>query len=358
MISAARRIEAQGKRAQQFIASQPIIQPPHQFLAFVIAQPLLEVEVQLVVPALDLQRVVGLVIGVVDLELHIRLRRRNAFPEPQEIASRKDRLDRGGNRERRFGRSQVESPLLRGAEQIALQAHSLVVAPLPIQPEAAPHPLPGIFARTSGRVDKGIAVEVLGEEAVIQTVGQAPPMTHRGKTSLLVAETSVDQRILGVRRVAGDDVDDAVDRVGAPQRGARPADHLDLLHIVQHQILDLPEHPREHRIVHAAAVDQHQLFIGEDSIETADGDRPSAGVETRHLHPGHQAQRLGNRGHPRAPQVVAGDHRHRRRRLAPLLHFPGDRRHLHLHQFLQAQIRQVESRFLGPGGRTAKGQCK
>ena len=71
------------------------------------------------------------------------------------------------------------------------------------------------------------------------------------------------QRPLSVLRVLRDDVDHAVDRVGAPQRGAWPADDFDPIDVLQERILDVPKHPGEQRRIDRPPVYQHQQFVGE-----------------------------------------------------------------------------------------------
>ena len=77
----------------------------------------------------------------------------------------------------------------------------------------------------------------------------------------------------------GDDVDDAIDGIGSPQRRTRTADHLDTLDILQHQILLAPEDSGEQRRVQTPAVDQHLQFVGEATVETTGGECPFVGID-------------------------------------------------------------------------------
>ena len=58
---------------------------------------------------------------------------------------------------------------------------------------------------------------------------------------------SCSERPLRVARVSRDDVDDAVDGVGAPERGARPANHLDAIDVAENVVLHVPEDAGEQR---------------------------------------------------------------------------------------------------------------
>ena len=58
----------------------------------------------------------------------------------------------------------------------------------------------------------------------------------------LIAATNTHQSTLGILGLFGDDVDDAVHRIGTPQCATRAADNLDAIHIFQKRILHIPEH--------------------------------------------------------------------------------------------------------------------
>jgi hypothetical protein len=95
---------------------------------------------------------------------------------------------------------------------------------------------------------------------------------------------SADERVMTL---------DAVDRVGAPDRRAGTADHLDAFHVLHHHILGVPEDAGKQRRINAAAIDQHQQFVLEGVVEAARGDGPIARVDLGHLQIGRQPQRLG-----------------------------------------------------------------
>ena len=98
---------------------------------------------------------------------------------------------------------------------------------------------------------------------------------------------------LHLARRLGDDVDDAVERVGAPDRGRRSADHFDLLDLVQVHRQEVPHDEPEEVLVEAAAVEQRELPGRERAGRAA---RRDVDVARRHLgdvHAGHRAQQLG-----------------------------------------------------------------
>ena len=105
--------------------------------------------------------------------------------------------------------------------------------------------------------------------------------------------------------MARDDVDDAVDGVGAPQRRARPADDLDAIDVAEDVVLHVPEDAGEERRVDRAPVDHHQQLVGGVGVEAAWRDRPGAVVEARDVDAVGEEQRVGDRRHAGAADVVA-----------------------------------------------------
>jgi hypothetical protein len=69
--------------------------------------------------------------------------------------------------------------------------------------------------------------------------------------------------------VAGDDVDHAIDRIGAPHHGAGAADDLDALDVLERHRVEFPDHAGKQRGINAAAIDQHQQLVGETAVEAA-----------------------------------------------------------------------------------------
>ena len=80
-----------------------------------------------------------------------------------------------------------------------------------------------------------------------------------------------------------DDVDDAVHRVGAPQRGPGSADDFNPVDVPEGHILHVPEDAGVERRVHGAAIDEHQHLIGSRAVEPPGTDRPLTRVHLRHF---------------------------------------------------------------------------
>ncbi len=136
----------------------------------------------------------------------------------------------------------------------------------------------------------------------------------------------------------GDNVDYPVDRIGAPQGRAGPADDLDALHVFQHSVLCLPVDTGEGGIIDAAAIDEHQELVGKAAVETSGSDRPLVRIDARHVKTRHHTQGVGNIRDTGTPQIVAGDHEYGSRSLGERLRFLGYRGDLDMHQFFEAEL--------------------
>ena len=145
------------------------------------------------------------------------------------------------------------------------------------------------------------------------------------------------------RRPPGDDVDDAIDGVGAPHRTGRAVQHLDALDGVQRHALGLPDHARVERRIDAAPVHQHQQLVGIAAGEAARRDAPARAGQLRHVEPGHQAQGLGQVARAAAADVVRRDHVHGRGHLAEVLRLARGRHHLDAHQVFEREVGQLRA---------------
>ena len=139
----------------------------------------------------------------------------------------------------------------------------------------------------------------------------------------------------------GDDVDHPVHGVGAPQRRAGAANHLDPLHVLQHRVLHVPIHPREQGCIHAPPVHQHQKLVGKSPVEAAGANCPLARVEPRHVDPRNHAQRFGDGAGARSPDVLLCNDVDGSRRPGQLLFLLGCGGDLDVHQILNILTDQV-----------------
>ena len=111
-----------------------------------------------------------------------------------------------------------------------------------------------------------------------------------GPSTLDPAETLANVP-LGVGRALGDDVDDAVDRVRAPD--APPGPRMTSMRSMSGaHVLRLPEHAREDRRVDRAPVDQDEQLVRRADGEPARADAVLRARDLRDVQVAGQAQRL------------------------------------------------------------------
>ncbi len=104
----------------------------------------------------------------------------------------------------------------------------------------------------------GSPIEVLSVNSVVGTVPNFGSVTDAAGSSLFRSASSCNNRGLRGRSRFGDDVDDAINRIGSPQRCSRTANHFNPVQIFKHHVLDIPVHTGKQRGIHAPAVDEDQ----------------------------------------------------------------------------------------------------
>jgi len=196
--------------------------------------------------------------------------------------------------------------------------------------------------------------------AKVETVGaslaQGATVAHGSPTGLRETAPRLCQRAFGVAGAAGDDVDDAVDRVGAPQGTARSANHLDALHILDEHILRFPEYAGKEGGIDAAAIDEDEQLVGKLVVETAGGDCPFVGIDAGDLNAGDQAQGIRQGADAGTAEVFGGKSVHCGRHVAQFLRRSGDQGDLNLHQLFQAEGDQIEFLAQSCRGRQDEGE--
>jgi hypothetical protein len=152
---------------------------------------------------------------------------------------------------------------------------------------------------------------------------------------------------LGLIGPLGDDIDHAIDGIGAPECGSRAADNLDAVDILKDGILDVPEDAGKNMSVNAAPVNHHQQVFGELVIQPSDIDRPIRGADARDVDPWRQTQGLRDTGDARSADVVLGDDIDRRGHVGNLFRPFGGRDDLDVFQLFQGQLGEVHRLFIG-----------
>ncbi len=216
---------------------------------------------------------------------------------------------------------------------VALNGHAIGVGgvEIPIGAEAGAALAP-VVVGPAVREESAAALEVLAVHAVIAVLAE-PSADARAVGKLLLGAAAgrhVDAlRVLGL---LGDDADDAVDGIGAPQGPARAADHLDPLHVFQEHVLHVPIDAGEDRVVDGAAIDEHQKLVRVTAVEAPGGDRPRVGVDVGYLQARRHSQHLGDRRCPAAANHLLRDHKYGCRRMSQRTLLPGHGGHGSIHR--------------------------
>ena len=231
----------------------------------------------------------------------------------------------------------------------------IVSRSVPVDAESGAFHVPAVVGIASVGQHLIVAVEIPGIDAVVGIRPHAAPIAKAAKALLLGAAAACQQQPLGIPGRPGDNVDHAIDRVGAPKCRARTADHLDPINVLEQGVLHVPVRPGEERRVNTAPIHQHQQFVGKQVVESAPADGPVMGIHTRHFQAWNQPQALGNTRHTGATQLLRSRDGDRRRRFGKFFRPFRNGRDLDVHQFLKTEVHEVRGMGVDiPGGRPGR----
>ena len=134
---------------------------------------------------------------------------------------------------------------------------------VPVDTEPAAFHVPPVVGVASVGKHLIVAIEILGIDTVVGVFSQLAAVANTGKTLLLGAAAARHQQSSRIFGRPGDDVNHAIDRVGAPERGARAADHLNPVNVFEQRVLRVPVHAGEQRRVKAPPVHQNEKLVSE-----------------------------------------------------------------------------------------------
>ena len=97
----------------------------------------------------------------------------------------------------------------------------------PIQTESAPADAPFISGIATIGHSQTIAVTELPINSILRVITELAAIANSGNGPLFIASGQRHQPALGILAIFGNDVNDAVDRVAAPQTAAGTANDLD-----------------------------------------------------------------------------------------------------------------------------------
>ena len=133
----------------------------------------------------------------------------------------------------------------------------------PIKAGASTDGLPVIGPVRHVEALRGISREDLPVDPPGGLGRQRAAVPEAAGAQFLSSEPNLHHCALSLAGRLGDNIDDPVYGVCAPEGRPRASDHLNPGYIVEFDILGLPEYPREHGVVHATPIDQNQEFVRE-----------------------------------------------------------------------------------------------
>ena len=199
------------------------------------------------------------------------------------------------------------------------------------------------------RVELRVALGELRVGPVSHAALRLATEAARRQVALLVPAADRSVGALGDPGALGDDVDDAVDGVRAPQRRPGAADHLDAVDVVEECVLHVPVDTGEQGGIDAPPVDEDEQRPGQGAREAPHPDRPGVRVDAGDLHAGHETKKLRDVRCAGAPDVLRGDHLNGGGGIHEPFRPLGDRRHLHVHHGFDSDGGEIGRRILAPG---------
>src|SRR5574337_367014 len=247
---------------------------PDQIVAYPDGEAALKLKVDRI-PHLVEQELVSMGPVVVKLEGGLCTISRLMSPAGEEITPRevvpalgaeRKRGGEGGDRKRL-----AEIALV----QVTLNRHGIAHGRRPVKPKAAPICPPVIGGLPAGSGHQIIVIRILEIAPIEEIVAYPSTVARPYEPALLAPPANLEVASLGRLCLFGDDVDHAIDRIGAPESPTRTADNLDPIDILKEGVLHVPDDPSEQRRVHGPPVYENQELIRKGSIEAASRDGPS-----------------------------------------------------------------------------------
>src|SRR5690606_15015431 len=200
----------------------------------------LEVEVEDVVVGAEQQEFVALAVAQVSLRLQAGAVAQLPRPVRHQVALYHFH---GGNHESGHDAAMLTLSL----QDVPVQGELLPLA-APVGAEADLLRGPAVGKRRAIGSVAMVPLACLTPDTPMQVAVRGRTVPETG-AALVVARLRHHEAAPGLGGMPRDDVDNAVDRIGAPKRGAWPADHFDALDILEQRALHFPEHAGEQRRV-------------------------------------------------------------------------------------------------------------
>src|SRR4051794_36331023 len=150
--------------------------------------------------------------------------------------------------------------------------------------------------------------EPFSVDTIIKILAITRAPTDAADTLTDVSAAHRRQRSMCVLRALGNDIDDFIDRVGAPDGAPWPADYFDAFNILKHDaVLERPINASKQRRIQTPAVNHHQHGFGELIGKAAYAYGPVIGITLTYLQAGHQPQNIRNSGCTRTANIFLGN---------------------------------------------------
>jgi hypothetical protein len=116
---------------------------------------------------------------------------------------------------------------------IALQSQFVAIRKGPVDPTACAQCLLSIVRRSAQSIYQTDAFEILAVHTIISMLSHTGPVAKAAEASLLRAAARGHQNTLSIFSSLSDDIDYAVDGVGAPESATRAANDFDSFYVFQ-----------------------------------------------------------------------------------------------------------------------------
>jgi hypothetical protein len=128
------------------------------------------------------------------------------------------------------------------------------------------------------------SVEYSGKTRKSPRPRSLPPCCNNAEPRSAVSATCDDGGIWGGGGFFCENVDGAVDCIGSPNAAAGSTEHFNARNLFEGNVENFVKDAAEGRHEHRSAVDHHQHFVAEATVEPPDTDGPTAGINLCDLH--------------------------------------------------------------------------
>ena len=141
---------------------------------------------------------------------------------------------------------------------VSLGRQEIPLGQLRVCPKTAVQQIPPVLSVLPVQIEEMVIVLVARKDAIVGSSSDFSAVLRCAESLRLRSSTARHQNARGLLGFFGDDVDDAIYRIGAPYRPAGPADHFNSFDVLEWHVLRIPIDAPEKRRVHGPAINKHQ----------------------------------------------------------------------------------------------------